>query len=305
MTAERDLFAGSAEQRLNTGGAEIFLRLAGSGPPLLLLHGHPQTRVCWHKTAAELARQSTPVLADLCGYDAGSVPPDQGCHLGDAKRTTVQDCLAVMRALGQQRIMVGGHDRGGRVAYRLALDHPEAVIALPPIDIILTAEIWRRLTAESATTSYHCGFLAQPAPLPERLIGGDPQFNLEHTLKSWSKPGDLSPFSSEALQHNHALLQDGARVHASCQDDRAGAGIDCLFDEADVRVGRKIGCPTFPVWGSDDPGKRDLKPLEIWRGWCSELSAANVDSGHYLAEENPGATFAALLPFITARGGAQ
>jgi len=269
------------------------------------LHGYPQTHVCWHKLAAELARQCTLVVADLRGYGASSVPADEAGHLSYAKRTMAQDCLAVMRALGHQRFMVGGHDRGGRVAYRLALDHPEAVMALLPIDIIPTAEIWRRLTAESAITSYHWGFLAQPAPLPERLIGGDPQFYLEHTLKSWSKPGDLSPFSKEALQHYRALLQDAARVHAICEDYRAGAGIDRQLDEADVRAGRKIDCPTFVVWGSDYLGKRGLKPLEIWRGWCSDLSGAKVDAGHFLAEENPSETLAALLPFIATQGAAR
>jgi haloacetate dehalogenase len=305
MTTRLDLFPGYAERRIKTDDAEIFLRTAGSGPALLLLHGYPQTHVCWHKIAAELARHCTLVLADLRGYGASSVPPDQVKHLTYAKRTMAQDCLAVMRQLGHQRFMVGGHDRGGRVAYRLTLDHPEAVSALLAIDVIPTGEVWRRLTAESAVISYHWGFLAQPAPVPERLIGGDPDFYLEHTLKSWSKPGDLSPFSAEALEHYRALLREPARLHAICEDYRAGATIDRQLDDADVKAGRKISCPTFLAWGSDYLGKRGLKPLQIWRSWCNDLSGAEIPSGHFLAEENPGATLAALLPFIAAQGAAR
>src|SRR5215813_15022841 len=186
MNVIANLFPGFAEHRILTEDAEIFVRAGGSGPPLLLLHGYPQTHVCWHKLAAELARQCTLVVADLRGYGASSVPADEAGHLSYAKRTMAQDCLAVMRALGHQRFMVGGHDRGGRVAYRLALDHPEAVMALLPIDIIPTAEIWRRITAESAVRGYHWQFLAQPFPLPETLIGKAPLYYLEHTLKSWA-----------------------------------------------------------------------------------------------------------------------
>ena len=299
-----DLFPGWAERRIKTDGAEIYLRTAGSGPPLLLLHGYPQTHVCWHKIAAELARHCTLVLADLRGYGASSVPPDSGGHMSYAKRTMADDCLAVMRSLGHQRFMVGGHDRGGRVAYRLALDHPEAVVALLPIDILPTAEVWRQVTAESAIGSYHWGFLAQPAPLPERLIGKDPVFYLEHTLKSWCKPRDLSPFSAAALGHYRSLLQDPARVHAVCEDYRAGATIDRQLDEADLQAGRKIVCPTLVAWGSDYLGKRANHPLEAWAAWCSTVGGAQINSGHFLAEENPAATLAALLPFIIAHGGA-
>ena len=183
--------------------------------------------------------------------------------------------------------MVGGHDRGGRVAYRLALDHPEAVRALIPIDILPTAEMWRRITAERAISGYHWQFLAQPYPLPETLIGKDPVYYLEHTLKSWTGPRDLSPFSAEALAHYRALLKEPARVHAVCEDYRAGAGIDRQLDEADLAAGRKIACPTFVLWGSDYLGRGGANPLEVWRTWCTNVDGAVVKSGHFLAEENP------------------
>ena len=165
-----------------------------------------------------------------------------------------------------------------------------------------TAEAWRRTTAERAIRAYHWAFLAQPYPLPETLIGKDPVFYVEHTLKSWAKSAHLSHFSAEALAHYRALLQDPARVHAVCEDYRAGATIDWRHDEADMAAGRKIACPTFLLWGSDYLGRGGAKPLEVWRAWCSsELSGAEIDSGHFLAEENPKDTLAALLPFLAAQ----
>ena len=195
MSATPDLFPGFAERRIMTSeGVEIYLRTGGSGPPLLLLHGYPQTHVAWHRIAPDLARQCTLVIADLRGYGASSAPPGDAEHHTYSKRAMADDCLRVMRALGHERFMVAGHDRGGRVAYRLALDHADAVSALIPIDILPTAEVWRRTTTESMLKSYHWAFLAQPNPMPETLIAKDPVFYLEHTLKSWAKPRDLSPF---------------------------------------------------------------------------------------------------------------
>jgi haloacetate dehalogenase len=298
MSIIADLFPGFAERRIRTDGAEIFLRTGGAGPPLLLLHGYPQTHVCWHKVAGELARHCTLVIPDLRGYGASSAPPGDAEHATYSKRAIALDALQIMRALGHQRFIAAGHDRGGRVAYRLALDHPDAVRALVPIDIVPTAEQWRRTTAERAISAYHWAFLAQPHPLPETLIGREPVYYLEHTLKSWAGPHDLSPFSAEALAHYRALLQQPARVHAVCEDYRAGATLDRRLDEADLAAGRKITCPTFVLWGTDYQGRGGSSPLEVWRGWCDEVSGAAVKSGHFLAEENPQATLDALLPFL-------
>ena len=219
MSTLPDLFPGFAEPRIKTApDVEIYLRTGGSGPPLLLLHGYPQTHVIWHKIAPELARHCTLVIADLRGYGASSAPLGDAAHMTYSKRAMAQDCLAVMRALGHQRFMVAGHDRGGRVAYRLALDHPEAVAALVPVDIIPTGEVWRRASAEWAIKTYHWSFLAQPHPLPETLIAGNPIFWVEQTLKAAAGPRDLSPFSPEVLVHYRALLQDPARLHAVCEE---------------------------------------------------------------------------------------
>jgi haloacetate dehalogenase len=298
MNALPDLFPGFAERRIKTEGAEIFLRTGGTGPPLLLLHGYPQTHVCWHKVAPELTRYATLVIPDLRGYGTSSAPPGDAEHKTYSKRAMAEDCLALMRALGHERFVVAGHDRGARVAYRLALDHPEAVEALIPIDILPTAEVWRRVTADWAVGSYHWAFLAQPKPLPETLISANPVYYLEHTLKSWAKPRDLSPFSAEALAHYRALLKEPQRVHAVCEDYRAGATVDRRLDEADLASGRKIACPTFLIWASDYIGKRNPDPLDIWRRWCTNLNGAEVVSGHFIAEENPNDMLAALLPFL-------
>jgi haloacetate dehalogenase len=302
MNALPDLFPGFAERRIKTEGAEIFLRTGGTGPPLLLLHGYPQTHVCWHKVAPELTRYATLVIPDLRGYGTSSAPPGDAEHKTYSKRAMAEDCLALMRALGHERFVVAGHDRGARVAYRLALDHPEAVEALIPIDILPTAEVWRRVTADWAVGSYHWAFLAQPKPLPETLISANPVYYLEHTLKSWAKPRDLSPFSAEALAHYRALLKEPQRVHAVCEDYRAGATVDRRLDEADLASGRKIACPTFLIWASDYIGKRNPDPLDIWRRWCTNLNGAEVVSGHFIAEENPNDMLAALLPFLASLG---
>ena len=296
MSTLPDLFPGFAERRFETApGVEIYARMGGSGPPLLLLHGYPQTHVAWHKVAPALAEHCTLVIPDLRGYGASSAPPGDPEHKTHSKRAMAEDCVALMYALGHHRFMVAGHDRGGRVAYRLALDHPEAVSALIAVDIIPTAEVWRRTTAESVLKSYHWAFLAQPHPMPETLIGKDPDCYLEHTLRSWAKPRDLSPFAPEALAHYHALLRDPACVHAVCEDYRAGATIDRRLDEADIAAGRRISCPTFVLWGRSYLA---ADPVEIWRDWCTNVSGRPVDSGHFLMEENPRASLAALVPFL-------
>ena len=262
MNALPDLFPGFAERRVKTAaGVEIYVRTGGSGPPLLLLHGYPQTHVAWHKIAPELARHCTLVVADLRGYGASSAPPGDVEHKTYTKRAMAQDCLAVMHALGHERFMVAGHDRGGRVAYRLALDHPEAVSALIPVDILPTAEVWRRTTAESVLKSYHWAFLAQPHPMPETLIGKDPVYYLEYTLKSWAKPRDLSPFSAGALAHYRALLTDPARVHAVCEDYRAGATIDRRLDEADLAAGHKNRVSNLRALGPKLSSRRSTRSL--------------------------------------------
>jgi haloacetate dehalogenase len=254
MSVLPDLFPGFGERRIATPGGEIYLRTGGSGAPLLLLHGYPQTHVCWHQVAPNLARYCALVIG-LRGYGQSSAPPRDQEHAPYFKRAMAQDCVAVMRALGYRHFAVTGHDRGVRVGYRLALDHPDKVSALIVLDILPPAEVWRRFTAEGAIASYHWTFLAQPNPLPETLIAADPIYYVEHTLKSWAKLRNLSPFSAAALTHYRALMQAPDCVHAVCEDYRAGATIDRRLDETDLAAGRRIACPTFLLWGRDYLGR--------------------------------------------------
>lgn len=291
-----DLFPGFAERRVTTSpGVEIYARVGGSGPLLLLLHGYPQTHVMWHRIAAELARHCTVVIADLRGYGTSSAPPGDADHVTYSKRAMGEDCIALMRALGHERFMIAGHDRGARVAYRLALDHPGAITALVAIDIIPTGEVWQRANASWAVKTFHWSFLAQPQPIPERLIGNDPVFWVEQTLMTAAGTHDLSVFAPEALACYRVSLDSPARVHAVCEDYRAGATIDRRLDDADLAAGRRITCPTLVLYADNYLAGG---PLEVWRPWCSSLTGAAVKSGHYLAEENPKDTLAALVPFL-------
>ena len=272
MSALPDLFPGFAERRIKTGRRRDLPAHRRRGPPLLLLHGYPQTHVCWHKIAPELARHCTLVIADLRGYGASSAPPGDAEHMTYSKRAMAEDCLAVMRALGHERFMVAGHDRGGRVAYRLALDHPEAVQALVPIDIMPTAEVWRRANADGAVRSYHWAFLAQPQPLPETLIGSRPRLlpraHAEELGQAARPVAVLAPRRSRTTARccrTRPACMRSARTTAP-----APPSIGSL-DEADLAAGRKIACPTFVLWASALPRPRRRRPLDVWRGWCTNV----------------------------------
>ncbi len=302
MTLLPDLFKGLETRRIRTSGAEIHCRIGGSGQPLVLLHGYPQTHVCWHRLAPELSRHATLVIPDLRGYGESSAPPSDLAADPDheiySKRAMARDILELMATLGFNRFMVAGHDRGGRVAYRLALDHPAVVSRLIPIDILPTVDVWDALRWKSAVTSYHWSFLAQPAPLPEKLIAADPAYYVDHTLASWTADRTLQAFSIDALQHYRAGLQAPERIHAVCEDYRAGATYDHLADATDRAAGATIRCPTFVLWGSDYVGKGTVGPLDVWRQWAPDLTGCEIKSGHFLAEENPADTLAALVPFL-------
>ena len=298
-----DLFPGFAERRIMTEAAEIFVRTGGSGPPLLLLHGYPQTHVCWHKIAPELARHCTLVIADLRGYGASSAPPgDTPEHMSLSKRAMARGLPGRDARAWSCALHGGGHDRGGRVAYRLALDHPEAVgLAADrhPADGRGVAARQRRERRRPPTTGGSWHSLRR---CPRRLISTDPPFYLEHTLKSWTKSRDLSPFSAEALAHTGPCC----KIQVACtRSARTTEPAPASIGNSTKRIsksGRKITCPTFVAWGRDYLGKRGAEPLQVWRAWCSDLSGAEINSGHFLAEENPHATLAAVLPFLASLG---
>ena len=297
MTDLADLFPGFASHWIDTDAGRIFARSHGSGPPLVLLHGYPQTHVEWHRLAPALAEKFTVVAMDLRGYGWSSAPRSDR---GEAytKRAMAGDVVAVMEALGHVQFAAIGHDRGARVAYRMVLDHPGRLTKLAVLDIVPTAEVWRNIDAAGAMSMYHWMFLAQPAPLPESLIEKAPSLYLDHTLASWTKAKDLSAFDARALAHYRAFFNDPSRIHACCEDYRAGATTDRALDEADHAAGRRINAPTLVLWGGSGLPAKGASPLAVWRDWAQDVRGEAIDAGHFLPEENADATLAALLTFL-------
>ncbi|HTS51887.1 MAG TPA: alpha/beta hydrolase [Burkholderiales bacterium] len=281
---------------IETGEVTIRARVGGHGPPLLLLHGNPQTHVMWHKVAPSLSRHFTVVAADLTGYGMSSKPPSAPDHSAYSKRAMARNQLAAMRRLGHERFLVAGHDRGGRVGYRMALDFPDAVAKLAVLDIIPTGEAFARGGRDFGLGYYHWFFFAQPAPLPERLIGADPDWFWQwHTSRG---PRDI--FAPEAVQDYLACFRNPETIRAMCEDYRAGATVDCAHDEADKRAGRRITCPVLALWGAQARLEAWYDTLAVWREWANDVRGRALQCGHYLAEEAPEETAAELLAFFSA-----
>jgi len=278
---------GFASRRIASSGADIHVAIGGNGPPLLLLHGYPETHYCWHRVAPLLAGDFTLVCPDLRGYGASrATVPETPDHAVHAKRAMAQDQVEMMAALGHDRFSVAGHDRGGRVAYRLALDHSERVAKLATLDIVPTLETFERMNAASALSAYHWLFLAQRFDLPERLIGADPDFYLEWTLGSWTGAGAF--LAPDAMAAYKSAFRDPSVIHAACEDYRAGATIDCDNDRADREAGRRIACPLLALWGGRRPaGTAAADPLATWRRWADTVEGAAIPCGHFLPEEAP------------------
>jgi haloacetate dehalogenase len=286
-----DLFPGFATQTIDTGEAAIHVRHGGSGPPLLLLHGHPETGAMWHLVAPRLAHAFTVVVPDLRGYGASSKPPTTQDHEPYSKHAFARDLFAVMSHLGFERFSVGGHDRGGRTAYRMALDAPERIERLAVLDIVPTVEMWDAMDARLAMENWHWLFLAQPAPFPEELIGADPD---RYYFRQ--RPERFDP---TALEEYRSALRDPRTIHAICEDYRAGATFDRDLDARDRAGGRRITCPVLVLWSrleDVDP----LDPLSIWRRWAGDVRGEGLECGHFLAEELPDRTYEALRTFFTA-----
>jgi haloacetate dehalogenase len=296
------LFPGTHEHRFTTNGVEIFARTGGSGPPLLLIHGFPQTHAMWHRLAPRLMAQFTCVMPDLRGYGFSSCPENDERNYAYSKRAMAEDLVALMKHLGHQRFAVVGHDRGARVAYRMALDSPHAVKALAVLDIVPTHAMWHNFTVHLAMKTYHWLFLAQPHPLPEMLIETAPVGYLDYTIASWTKSRDLSAFDEAALAEYRFHYATPDHIHATCNDYRAGATYDLAADVADKTAGRKIACPTLALWGNNGFPNETENPLSIWHEWCDTVTGVGIDSGHFVAEENPEAAMAELLPFLKANG---
>ncbi|WP_046214208.1 alpha/beta fold hydrolase [Paenibacillus wulumuqiensis] len=283
------LFEGFQQTTIHTSEISTRVRYGGDGPPLLLLHGHPQTHMMWHAVAPLLARDFTVIMPDLRGYGGSSKPPTTEDHYPYSKRAMAQDQIEIMKQLGHEQFAVVGHDRGGRCAYRLALDHPQAVRHLAVLDIIPTLEAYRRTDKEFAMGYWHWFFLSQPYDLPERLIGANPENYYFH--------GNHDLFHPEALQDYLYHIHQPETIHAMCEDYRAGATIDCAIDEADHGQ-RKIQCPVLALWGEKGSLPQWYDVLEIWREWADDVQGHGINSGHYLPEEAPEETYQALYSFL-------
>ena len=287
------LFPGFETHTIETSGATIHALRGGSGPPLLLLHGYPQTHVMWHRVAAPLAQRFTVVLTDLRGYGDSSKPAGGRQHEHYSKRAMGRDQVEVMQAFGFDRFAVVGHDRGARVAWRLAVEHPDRLTRAAVLDIVPLP--YSMMTREFATQYYHWFFLIQPEPFPETLIGARVEFYLR---SRFDRPaGGTASIAPEAYAEYLRCFSNPATIHATCEDYRAGASIDLEHASADNGL---VECPLLVLWGDRGTVGRIYDVMQIWRAHAVNVSGQSLPAGHFLAEEVPEATLAALLPFLSA-----
>jgi haloacetate dehalogenase len=289
------MFEGFETRRITVRGAELNLRVGGDGPPVLLLHGFPQTHLAWHRVAPVLAERFTLVVPDLPGYGAsrGLAPTPEAY----SKRNLAAVMVELMDGLGHRRFALAGHDRGGRIGYRLALDHPGVLSRFAPVDILPTLEVWEAMDWQAALGGYHWLLLAQPAPLPETLVGADGPGYVRHLVDRWAGHRDrLDPAAVDAYA---AAYADPAVVAAACADYRAGATLDADFDRADRTAGRRIDCPVLLVWARRYLKERGRRHLDVWRGWAEDVREVSLDCGHFVAEEAAEDCAAALLGFFS------
>jgi haloacetate dehalogenase len=291
------LFDGFKLTTIDVKDGEIRLRHGGSGPPLVMLHGNPQTHLMWHAVAPRLAERYTVVCPDLRGYGGSFKPPATDDHAPYAKRSMSRDVVELMAALGHERFLLVGHDRGARVAHRLALDHPARVEKLAVLDIVPTVEHFERTDMAFALGYYHWFWFAQPHPFPESVIAAAPEtWFRAHTNR---EPKDDGFFHPDALADYLAAARDPAMIRGMCEDYRAAATIDLEHDRASRAAGERIRCPLLALWGTKGKIGQWYDPAEIWRRYCDgPLTCGTVPTGHYLAEEDPDGVVAALEPFL-------
>jgi haloacetate dehalogenase len=293
---------GFSRSDIRTAGARIVAATGGSGPPLLLMHGNPFNHLSWLKVAPVLAREFTVVATDLRGYGDSEKPPGGPDHSGYSFRAMAQDQIEVMQSLGFDTFYAAGHDRGARVLHRMCLDHPQKVKRAAILDIVPQHYLYSHINKQWATFSWHWFFNIQPEPLPEKMMGFDPDWFIEKKLAKTEQ--GLSFFDKEALAEYKRCFRNPDTIHAICEDYRAGAGIDLEHDEVDFKAGRKIECPVLLLWGATGGVGRNHNPgpAEIWKSYASNIVAAKtVPSGHYLSEEAPAETTAALREFFAAK----
>jgi haloacetate dehalogenase len=293
-------FNGFVASWVDVGETTLFVRCKGSGPPLLLLHGFPETHLMWHRIAPALAEEFTVVCADLRGYGASGKPPSRPDHAPYSKRAMALDMVRMMEAAGFTRFSVAGHDRGARVAYRLALDHADRVERVALLDVIPTSEALRRADSRFTLAFWPWSLLAQPEPLPEHLIAAAPASIVDDALTNWGS--DRESFPEDIRNAYVEALRDPETVHAICEEYRAAATIDREHDDEDRRAGRRISCPTLVLWSKDSAldtwYAEEGGPLAIWRAWSTNVTGRAIDGGHFFPEQNPAETIAELCAFF-------
>jgi haloacetate dehalogenase len=286
------VFDGFELQRVDVGEAVLRVRHGGSGPAVLLLHGHPRTHTTWHRVAPLLADTHTVVCPDSRGYGESSKPRTTDDHEPYSKRAMARDCVALMRSLGHERFAVVGHDRGAYVALRCALDHPASVTALAVLDAVPIGEAVARADAKFASAWWHWFFFGQTEKPAERVISADPE--------AWYRP-NRELMGDENYADYLRAIHDPKVIHAMMEDYRAGLGIDRAHDDADRAAGRRVQCPSLVLWATrDDMEELYGDPLDVWGAWAHDLRGGPIESGHHIAEEAPEALVAELLPFLGA-----
>ncbi|WP_248768917.1 alpha/beta hydrolase [Pseudomonas sp. MWU12-2345] len=290
------MFAGFQKDQRHVNGVDIAYRIGGSGPGLLLLHGHPQTHVIWHKIAGDLAKHFTVVAADLRGYGDSARPAADEQHLNYSKREMGRDGVALMDSLGFSEFSVLAHDRGARVAHRLALDHPQVVQRMVLLDIAPTLSMYTQTDEAFARAYWHWFFLIRPAPLPETLIEANPEQYLRSVMGSRS--AGLKPFTGEAFSEYLRCISLPGSARGICEDYRASATVDLEHDRADLEAGRQLNMPLLALWGAEGTVGRCFNPLHEWRQVATDVRGKALPGGHYLAEEIPEQLLGEVLTFL-------
>jgi haloacetate dehalogenase len=286
---------------IDTGEVSIFVRSRGTGPPLLLLHGFPQTHLMWRDVAPRLARTFTVVCADLRGYGDSGCPPSTEDHAPYSKRAMAKDMVDVMEKLGFPKFSVAGHDRGARVAYRLALDHPGRVDRVAVLDIVPTADAWTRADSRFALSFWPWSLLAQPEPLPEKMVMAAADAIVDDALNTWGSP--TGTFAADVRAAYVTALRSPGHAHAICEEYRAGATIDLTHDQQDIASSRKIRCPLLALWSAggavDSWYEEEGGPLALWRQWAVDVRGQRMQGGHFFPEAHPEQTSDELQRFFT------
>jgi haloacetate dehalogenase len=285
------------QQMISANGVKLWVTTGGEGPPLFLLHGFPQTHVIWHRIAPRLAQHFTLVMPDLRGYGDSEAPAGDPQHIRYSKREMATDIIALADHFGFDRFALAGHDRGARVGYRLVLDHPVRVTKYCAIDIIPTLDVWQQMDTAAAVSAFHWSFLAAKEPLPETVIGQNPALFYRFLLERWAS--DIKQLDPQAVQAYLDQYRDPRKIHAQCEDYRAGASVDRLLDQASRDAGDQLACPVMVLWSTGYLSDKAVSPLGTWRRWASEVTEMPIDCGHFIVEEQPRLAAQALVDFFS------